>query len=286
MISTKELEYVNAWPNKVPYPGTSYASEALDKLHHCVNLFMDNYEGKMFSLTRSDNTEIHFEILQKNICHMLGVDYKNLNSDYYKWYRVNVLGLNPNETLPSYEFLMTIFENFERVVEYDATNSYRALNYYKLAVKADIFSKFSNIERMDFHCINFDKEIFKNENNVSVSFNSNNLLCFPSDEMISPYYFLGLINNNDAESFVIETTFLPENFVNYIKGQEVTLPTQLLTNDDNILRKNINRPENKLKLMSDYVKLCSQYNLKYNMNISGDYAALLHEAVRNDYSRN
>ena len=32
MISKKELQYVNAWESKAPFPGTDYAKETLEQM--------------------------------------------------------------------------------------------------------------------------------------------------------------------------------------------------------------------------------------------------------------
>ena len=39
MITRKEMEYVNDWPNKIPYPGEEYCVKTLQKLKRCFELY-------------------------------------------------------------------------------------------------------------------------------------------------------------------------------------------------------------------------------------------------------
>lgn len=46
MISIKELDYVNLWANKVPYPGEDYCNDVKLKLQNAFNLFIRHMQIK------------------------------------------------------------------------------------------------------------------------------------------------------------------------------------------------------------------------------------------------
>jgi hypothetical protein len=81
MISKKELGYISGWANKVPYPGDDYAEEAMEKLKQAERLFKEIYANNKYNITLSNNEEIELAIKDKNLAHMLGVDFKNLSKD-------------------------------------------------------------------------------------------------------------------------------------------------------------------------------------------------------------
>ena len=74
MISKKELSYVNAWPNRTPYPGDEYAGEVLEQLKECLELFEQEYLNQVYNVSFTNNEEIEFQILDNKLCHILGVD--------------------------------------------------------------------------------------------------------------------------------------------------------------------------------------------------------------------
>ena len=83
MITLRELEYVNGWARKVPYPGIEYAEKTAEKLVNAYEDFNNLYKDKKYDIITSSGEQILFEILDKNLCHMLGVDYKNLTDSYF-----------------------------------------------------------------------------------------------------------------------------------------------------------------------------------------------------------
>lgn len=104
MITSKELQYVDAWASKVPMPGYDYSIKVLNDLKDCFNKFNEKYRNKEYNIIFSNGEEIKFEILDKNLCHMLGIDFSNIRGDYFDNYRLNVLGTN-SQNLSSYELL-------------------------------------------------------------------------------------------------------------------------------------------------------------------------------------
>lgn len=281
MITRKELNYVNDWAKKVPFPGISYCEQTMEKLKRSFKLYQSEYLDVKHTISFSNNEEIEFEILQKNICHMLGIDFKNLSSEYFRNFRKSILNYDPDSTISSYDLLQLIIENLEKVIEYDSTNLHRAINYYKIGIKCDIFNKMANLTDFNFGCINFSKEEYDTRYpGNSFSSRSTKFLYAPSDEIISPYFMMGIKVDDVAEdieksSYIVETLMAPESFKSMFDGQEVIIPTQILTDKNGILDK-IEAPASaKIKLLKDYQSIINEYSLNSNLNIYSDYLSML-----------
>ena len=288
MITKKELSYINTWPNKTPYPGSDYSVKVLEKLAKCFDLFNRKYFNKSYTIQFSNNEEIDFEILSKNICHMLGIDYKNLMKEFFTSYRDRVLGISPYETISSYELLGRIIEKGNDILNHDRnTQSCSAINYYRVGIKCDIFSKLGDLSKFNYGCINFDKDTFNRENPGEVfSPESTRLLFAPSDEVVTPYFMMGLKQdrNVEEETYIVETLIASEDPKKFFIGQEVVIPTQILTDDNGILDKNLATPEEKIKLLREYQNIVNAYGIQNGINIYGDYFSML-MSQREDESR-
>ncbi|MDD3340680.1 MAG: hypothetical protein PHN72_00550 [Bacilli bacterium] len=292
MITRKELGFINKWANKVPYPGIDYCEKTLDKLIESLALYHKEYANIQYNISFSNNEEIEFEILQKNICHMLGINYKNLSSDYFKNYRKDVLDYDPEKNISSYELLKLIIENKQKVLDYDQ-KYVKAINYYKIAIKCDIFSKLSDLSAFNYGCINFNKDeyLLQNPNDI---FNSNSTKFFytPSDEIVSPYFMMGLratetdtvphdVEDEEAEikqeqkSYIVETLIAPEAADRLFRNQDVIIPTQILTDIKGTLVKKEATQSDKIKLLKEYQSIINQYDMQSKINIYGDYLSLL-----------
>jgi len=133
----------------------------MEKLKRTVQLFKNTYENNTYNITFSNNDEIELEIQARNLAHILGIDFKNLYSDYMKSYISKLLDLDPEKSFSSYAILQEIIENSDKIINSDKTNEYiRIMNYYKTNVKCDIFSKLGDLTKFNYGCINFDKEKF------------------------------------------------------------------------------------------------------------------------------
>jgi hypothetical protein len=301
MITKKELNYVDTWANRVPYPGTNYCEEALDKLTENLKLYNEMYSKIIFNISFSNNEEIEFKILEKNICHMLGIDSRNLTSQYFYDFRKTILDLDPDKTISSYELINAVTRNIDKIIEYDKSHTGRALNYYKISIKCDIFNKLSNLTSFNFGCINFSKDTYLN-NKPESKFNSNStkFLYTLSDEIVSPYFMMGLINENahkntnvddddlvinngEINTYIVETLIAPEDINGMFKNQEVIIPTQILTDVNGTLERHEADPSSKIRLLKDYQALICQYGIDNRINIYSDYLSyLLKEQRKND----
>ena len=277
MISKKELSYVNAWPNRTPYPGDEYASEVLGQLKECLELFEQEYLKQVYNVSFTNNEEIEFQILDKNLCHILGVDYKNLSGDYFDDYRERVLNIKPGMVFSSYDLLNIIVSNLEKVFKYDAINkANKAINYYRVAVKCAIFKKLADLSAFNYGCINFNKAIY-NELYPNLPFGSNStrLLYTDSDEIISPLFMMGLKQTENSELYIVETLFSPEQAERFFNKQEVIIPTQIITDNNGILEKKLATPSEKIKLLKSYQSLIIANKFPNMINIYGDYYSML-----------
>lgn len=107
MITTKELQYVDAWATKIPMPGIEYSISVLKEMKECYETYKRKYQNKEYNLIFSNGEEICFEILACNLCHMLGIDFQNIKGEYFDDYRKDVLDIN-SYTFTSYDLLEAV----------------------------------------------------------------------------------------------------------------------------------------------------------------------------------
>ncbi len=278
MISKRELRSVDKSPDYAFFPGIDYAENVITKLQESFEIFESELRSVVFNISFSNNKEIRFQILDKNLCHMLGIDstYIKKSSAHKK-----ILGFNSEDFIDSYALLESIMENLDTILEHDSDpKRKRFLNYYRLSVKNDIFMKIASIKDLDFGCINFNPEIFISETgHQREPFRSTKLLYMLSDEIISPYYMIGLIKQKqgDQTPYAVETIIAPEQFTDYFNSQEVVIPTQLLIESQNEWNKKQTSPSQKIRLLKDYKSLITEHNLPDGMNVYGDYLSQLME---------
>lgn len=291
MITTKELSWVGSWASKAPYPGVEYAENTASKLIESVKAYEQFYKEKEYDLILSNGEHFSFEIAPMNLCHMLGVDYKNLSGEYFRDFREDVLKLYNQPR--SYELLNAIIENIDKVLEYDAAKAGKILNYYRIMVKCSIFEKMSNFNNFNFGVINFDKDTYALASNKTYHGNAEKLLYVQSNEQTCPYFMMGILQNNAKseqedgidmselycdereKKYVVETLFAPTRVKDFFNGQKVCIPTQILTITSDEMIKKEATPAHKLALLNQYNAIVTEGNMPNNMNIYGDYIATL-----------
>lgn len=295
MITSKELQYVSSWTTKMPMPGIDYSMNVLRELEECYNIFNSKYRDKEYNMIFSNGEEIKLEILDKNLCHMLGVDYKNLTNEYFANYRKNVLKTEASD-INSYELLVLLLEHAKDVAEYDnSPHKEKAINYYKSGIKSTIFKKLSDFEQFNFAAINYDPKDNKYD------YSNQKLLFVPSNEIVCPYFMMGIrktevpnhdyitsmllapkehqeigVDNDSAE----ECEYKSNNAKNYFDNQEVIIPTQILISNNNVLNKIQATPEEKIRLLTMYKSIITKYNIPNRLNVYGDYEAMLNDLDR------
>lgn len=297
MITTKELGYVSSWASKAPYPGVEYTQNTANKLIQSVEAYKQFYKDKEYDLILSNGDQFSFEIAPMNLCHMLGVDYQNLSSDYFRNFREDVLKL-PNRPR-SYELLNAIIEHMDDVLEYDETRAGKILNYYRIMVKCSIFEKMSDFNKFNFGVINFNKAAYGFSSSGIYRGNAEKFLYVQSNEQVCPYFMMGILpekdrnenvdsekdescvetvefdNEEKSKKFIVETLFAPRNVKDFFNGQSVCIPTQILTTTTEAMIKKEATPANKIALLNQYKTIVSEYGLVNNMDIYSDYMATL-----------
>ena len=272
MISLKELKYVDTWAKKAPFPGKTYALETLEKMKEMFDKYNANYNGKNYSIIFSDATELSFEILDFNICHMFGIDFKNLVADrefgtgkYYETFLTQVLGFDlANDKITSYKLTEAIVNNFEDVVRYDEQTDYRTLNYYKSRIKCAIFERMSEFEKFNFG------KLYTHDNTL--------LLYTPSNEAVCPYFFVRLSRDQNSDVYGISSLMAPEkNAVSPYFEHNAAIPTQMIIDDKENLNKIVATPKEKIAMLNLYKSIITSTNVQDKMDISGDYLATLTE---------
>lgn len=277
MISQKELGYVGDYARKIPYPGIDYATEMGKKLVKAFEKYNEYHLNKEYDIILSNGEQILFEILNKNICHMLGLDYKSLNGEYNEKFRKKVLGVD--YVITSYELLKKIVENIDDVLSYDYEVGGKIINYYRVGIKCAIFDSISDFDKFDFGVINFDKSKYLDK----CCYNSEKLLYVQSNEAVSPYFFMGILREKPIEQsakYVVETLIAPPSYKEYFENQEVVIPTQVITTTDNSMTKKEATAKEKLALINQYNAIVHEVGIENNLNIFGDYKAILAESTK------
>ena len=279
MITSRELRYVSSWANRIPMPGVEYSIQVLKEIKKCYELFNEKYKDKQYSIIFSNSDEIDFEIQNKNLCHMMGVDFQNIMGDYFNQYRSDVFNTSATD-FDSFTLLELIIENMEKVAELDndENNRAKAINYYKSAIKCAIFNRLSNFEEFNFGAINFKG---MNEN---VEYDKQKILFVPSNEPVAPYFMMfvkddGTFRNN----YIVSSLNAPDDPYQYFNDQEVSIPTQILVADNNNMKKLFATPEEKLQLLTMYSNIVNRYNIPNKINIYGDYENMLKDISNKKY---
>ena len=282
MISRKELVYVDKSVGTVPYPGDEYAYKVMRELKDAYKLFEDKYDGKNYSIILSNGQEFEFAILNKNLCHMLGISAKNITT-YGEDTAYRVLGIDNPSTISTYELLGKIIERTDDVLENERKdNTYKMINFYKVMIKTAIFKKMTEFKDFNFGFINFDRDKYEKFTREGVRANSTKYIFMPSEEVAIPYFFVGFVKNNGGETYVPETVIAPEDFYNYLGYQELLLPLQILIDDNKEFTKLEATPSEKLKTLQKYNELIQCYKTYSKINIYNDYMATLMSLSRNE----
>lgn len=280
MITNKELGYVSSWASRAPYPGIDYATKAAENLKMAFDNYNKFYSGKEYDIVLSNGEELLFEILNMNLCHMLGIDYKNLSGEYFDSFRQLIL---PEYQNGSYNMLKSIIDNIDNVLKYDYDNGGKILNYYRIMIKCAIFDKLSDFSKFNFGIINFDKDKYFKSSGNNYSGRSSKLLYVQSNEAVVPYFMMGILpstEDTNLTKYAVETLIAPTNTKDFFNGQEVTIPTQILVNTDTSMDRFEATSEEKIALLNQYKSIISNYGLKNNINIQSDYEAMLVEASK------
>ena len=86
---------------------------------------------------------------------------------------------------------------------------------------------------------------------------------------------MGIKKEEFVDSYIVETLMAADNPIKFFNSQEVIIPTQVLTDNNGILDKNVATSVEKIKLIREYQNIINEYNIPNNLNIFGDYFSKL-----------
>ena len=278
MVSKRELEYVNKYAKTVPFPGNNYAYDAMQMLINAYDTYIKNYQGKSYDFIFSNGEEINFQIFEKNLAHLFGIDYKTLISNPMEDTTKNILGLNDSKINGSEKLLKRIIDRADDVIKNDSQqNNSHILNYYRILIKCSAFSKLSTFENFNFGCINFDKSIYESTNSSTFGQNSTKFFFVPSNEAVTPYFMMGIRKDNGNDIYIPETLFAVGAINKMIVNQTFLLPIQILINDNFNFKKIKATSKEKLDLLNLYKSLIGMYQTNTFIDIYNDYENILRE---------
>lgn len=258
-----EVRYIDSFTRRVPYPGREYGEEVLDILEDCYN----TYKNKNYKIEFSNNKTIDLYIWAKNICHLLGIDYKNLSGEYFEQFRKKYLGLKGKYN--SVDLIDSIIENRDKILTFDYNRGNMCpINYYKVEAKCLAYKAFSDLTKFDYGCIDFNNSKYNSREERKFTGDEAKYLYSKGDEVF-PFYILGMrkCNNRDnapAGSYFVDTFLAAHTPKSFFDNQEIVLPFEVTSNGK---KSEITREE-LIKLLTDYKNLIEEYNIPNRMIIS------------------
>ena len=264
-MKKEDTRYIDSWAKKVPYPGIEYCSTVLDKLEECYNLF----RTKKYTIELSDDEKINLYIWSKNMCHLLGIDFKNISKENFDSYRKYILGLK--EKYDSIDLVRGIIENKDKVLSYDEErNRSYALNFYRIDATCEAYKNLSNLTKFDFGCIT---PRTKNSGlNGKFQTEPYKFLYKKSDSEAFSHYILAMKKYNNKENDYFADTYLAYGKTKpFFDGQDITVP-YLVQTDSNIYTAS---REQIIKLLKEYKDVVDEYNIKARMKISKEKLLIL-----------
>lgn len=261
MITLKEMQYVGTWASKIPMPGEEYCYSVIKQLEECYDLFTKLYKNKEFNILFSNGEEIDFTILDINLAHMLGIDCKNIRSEFFDEARNRIFGTYSTD-FNNYRLLELILENSDKIIQNDNDSRIRAkfINYYKSQIKSEIFKKLSGFNSFNYGAIWGDDE---------------KQLFVESNEKSCPYFLTGIRKSDFNDRYIVYTLNAAMDPKESFENKEVVIPTQMIISDQDNLRRLNATPEEKIRLLSIYKNIVLTYGIPYKLNIMNDYENIL-----------
>ena len=148
-------------------------------------------------------------------------------------------------------------------------------------IKSTIFLSFSNFSTFDFGVINFNKSNYKEEKYGKFLSNATTLLFTRSNESITPYYVMVLKYDEGEMKTIVETLYAPLELGRFVDGQELIIPTQILSTDNSTmeLTKLTGTAQEKIEILRMYKSILVGFNIQANINIMDDYQNMLIESL-------
>lgn len=277
MISNKEMKYVNTKQElnqELPYPGDNYSLDAILELENAFYLYENYYRDREYEVTFSNGQNLEFSIPQHNLAHIVGLNYKWLTENNIP----KELGVS-DAPIPSYDLIQAVISNKKDILKLNKESNYQLINFYRLKVRSEVFSKFSNFNEFNFGCMFFDKEIGK-ENGYITNMKTDRYLFTESNDPSFEHYMMGIVSGENGENQYIESLFPNRLTKEMFANQEIAMPTLISTTTPNEYDKKEATAYQKLKLIKSFNELEKKYNA--NFSYLNDYCATLAEQARID----
>ena len=263
MIKKEDAIHMNKKASHAPFPGSSFAYDAINQLSYALALYSKKYENKKYNLILSNGEEIIFEIKKNHLAHILGVDLKTIFSDKnMKQEFCKLLEIGENDKLSSFEILSKMVENADLLIEHDETNKNRFFNYYRMMVKSMLFNGLPPLEKFDYGIVNFDREKFLRTFSRRFSPRAKKYLMFPTDDEEIEFCFLGFTKENKSDVLVPEVFLTPINFRNFLYSQELLLPEELIVDGQKRSEVLVPTKTEKIQLLNLYKSIIEMYKTR------------------------
>lgn len=274
MITDEELNYKGAWAKHAPFPGREYAIKAIENMFYAFEKYIEVFKDSKYNIGFSNGEVIKYQMKDKNVAHLLGIETSNLKSEWMNETVEKVLGLKPNEDKGSYEILKRILERADDVIKNDSDpKNYMILNYYRTLLKSIIFQSLPDFASFDFGVINFDKD---NVDEGFVKQESSKYIIIPSYEKLVPYFLLGL-KQNEFYEYIPETTLAIDEIEKYLNNQTLILPTSIISNYKGYIYPNEISSRDQINLLRYFRGIIKSLKTNTEIDIYHNYEKILAE---------
>jgi hypothetical protein len=217
MLSNQELKYFVKKKN-FPYPGEDYCKKTFEEVKRAVELYKEEFYGRVYQVTLSDDSSFTFMFWEKSLAHILGINYETMVA-----LGVDKVLYGDNRKVTTFEFLNDLVNDIDNIVEYTKNND--KINFYKIKVKTHIFNKFIGLHNLEFGCLNFNRDKAA-LNGISTQIRSDKILFIESVEDRIQFYMLGIAERKAGDRYT-ETLLAFEQPYRLMAKQEILMPVKI-----------------------------------------------------------
>lgn len=266
MDQYKEMEYITKKSSeKVPFPGDKYSLESLEKMREAIQLYEKFHQDKTYYILFSDGTEIPFSIYERNLAHLLGINFSALSRTNF----MKSMGQDRKGS-SSFKLIKQMTSNPEATIKISGEFNHQLLNFYRIKARSDFFTNFADFSSFDYSCICFDEyESFKY--GYETSMGSNYFLTKRNRHPLFPYSMMGI--NMTGDKSYVETFFPCKNELQkkMFFHQKIIYPIAITEKSSSSVIKSLATLNQKEKLITDI----SYLRKKYQSKLSHEYDMIL-----------
>jgi len=278
MITNREMLYVNQKEEeKIPYPGKNYAKNSLLELKEALQIYNTFYKNKMFEIAFSNGQNLEFQIETNNFPHLVGLPSIAI------WEKKGFLSKLYSEKTTTFNVLVDIANNIDDFIKFNEENNHGLFNFYRMKVRSEIFSDFSNFTDYNFGVMHFDKNN-ASKNGYITTMNAHTFLFVEGTDINYPYHMMGIAKDKNSDNQYVETLFPVLNAKKLFEKQTITFPTAVAISQTDLFSKTTIDSSKKLKLIKQLMDISKNYNA--NFDYFHDYLSTVSEAVRNEEKSN